>query len=474
MTSSTRSRTSLLVALAVATALGQWVTTGTDTLTAPEGRRWLGIQAIAADDSGRLHAVWSEAITTGRRRLLYARHLPDSGWTVADTITEGAGSGSALAVERTTGCAHVGFTAGTGDSSETWYATNRAGDWDPVRLSADTVYDVSPTVALEKDSLPHLAWITVDTSEAYRIAYATNRAGDWQVQTLWGSRLGGFGTGAAPFLAVEPTGIAHVSYRGGDYQDYHIHHAQSRAPGDTGWTYEILSTVNLQDYSSALHAAESGELFLVASGNDGWGMPFRTCYLHRPPGSVIWDPYVLITADASAALRGFAFEGGAVHITWEEISGNVALGNIWHCSNASGSFFNSPLRVDRATNNAALAIDLEHRGHCLATWVPDIDTTRIDCIHSAPLTGLTGWRGPAIRPLRMEPTVLRPGGVLHLAGARPGMAELFAPDGRLVARLHHDGPDLRWYGADRHGRPAAAGTYIVRADGSCGTVRLVR
>lgn len=57
------------------------------------------------------------------------------------------------------------------------------------------------------------------------------------------------------------------------------------------WVYEILYTVNANDFSSALAASNSGELFLVASGNDGGDFHFEpviyTDQLTRPPGILI-------------------------------------------------------------------------------------------------------------------------------------------------------------------------------------------
>jgi len=141
--------------------------------------------------------------------------------------------------------------------------------------------------------------------------------------------------------------------------------------------------------TSALGAKDNGEIFLAASGNDGWGFPFRTCYLHRPPNSSNWDTYQLMTADASATMNGFAMDSNFVHISWERVSGNILMEEIYHCSNFSGEWFNSGIRPDGQTRYGALVIDNYHSGHCLVISGPNVDSQQVYCINSAPLTNLS-------------------------------------------------------------------------------------
>ncbi len=444
--------------LVAALACGQWQTTSIDTLTGPAGRCWIGLQAVAVDDAGVLHAAWSEAVAGGGRRVLYSRRHPDSSWSPADTVTDQAASAPALAVEEATGRPHLVFNWPGDTASEVYHCCRTDSGWRLTRLTDNDDYDISSTLALE-DGRIHAAWITVDSAGSYRIGYATDRSGAWQVQTLSGSQLGAFGTGAAPFLAVEPGGRAHVSYRGGDYGDYDIHHAGNASPGDTTWDYEALTSANLQDYSSALSARDSGELFLALSGNDGWGMPFRSCHLHRPAGSPAWDPYQLMTGSSSAALRGFAMHGDIVHITWERISGNIATGELNHCSNASGSWFNSALRPDGMTHSGALAIDRDHAGHCLAVSGPGLDSQAVYCLNSEPFTSVAEARPAALR--RRAATLGRI--PVRLSTGGTGRLELFSATGALVRVLPATDSDVLWDGRDQRGILAPAGLYFARA-----------
>jgi hypothetical protein len=447
-------RPALLLSALTALSTAAWVTTGVDTLALAPGRRWLGIQAIATDNTGRLHACWSEAIGTGRRRIVYTWKHPDSSWAVPEEVTDSGGSSPALAVEPATGQPHIAFHWPADAQAELHYACRTGRNWVVTCLTQNSHYDVSPSIALEPDGPAHIAWVTEDSTDEFRIGYAANRSGDWQTQVLLGSEPGPFGLGAAPYMAVEAGGRAHISYRGGDYGNYQIHHAENASPGDTAWALEQMTTVNLEDYTSAIACHDSGELHLVASGNDGWGMPFRTCYLHRPAGSGTWDPYRLMTSSASADMRGFALDGEDIHITWERINGNIATGNIWHCTNASGLWFNSALQEDDQTHDAAIAVGPDHKGHCLVVSGPGPDSQYVLCIHSEPLTGIAA-------PLQSRAAAH----ILLTNPARPPVrftaagAEVFALDGSLISRTSGQA----WAGVDRHDRPAPSGIYVVRS-----------
>ncbi|UCG42918.1 MAG: hypothetical protein JSU73_13845 [candidate division WOR-3 bacterium] len=450
-----RSWTSPALVFVALTALAaaDWVTTGVDTLAHAPGRRWLGIQAIVIDNHGRLHACWSEAIETGRRRIVYTWKHPDSAWAVPEEVTDSAGSSPALAVEPSTGQPHIAFHWPADPQAELHYARRTGQDWTIARLTQNSLYDVSPSISLEPDGSVHIAWVTKDSTDEFRIGYATDRSGDWQTQVLLGSEPGPFGTGAAPYMAVEQDGKAHVSYRGGDFGNYQIHHAENESAGDSSWTFEQLSTVNLEDYSSAIACGNSGELRLVASGNDGWGMPFRTCYLRRAAGSSTWDPYQLMTASASAEMRGFCLDQGDVHVAWERINGSIATGNIWHCTNESGLWFNSALREDDQTHYAAIAVDHWHKGHCLAVSGPGLDSQYVLCIHSEPLTGMESLRPRPVPGPLLVPSLARS----PVRFENPGI-DIYALDGRLV----HRGTGPVWDGTDLQARVLPQGTYIAR------------
>jgi len=450
----------LPVALSFTVTLGQWVTTGTDTL--PAGRtthKFLTMQSLAIDSAGTLHAAWIEQVGTGPKFIMYSRKPPDSAWTEPERVAETTANHVSLAVEPSSGRAHIAYQFQWGSIEDLCYATNRTGSWQYYRLTRDTVYDHLPALALEQESLAHIAWITLDPGRAYRIAYITNRTGSWQRQLLSQSQLGGFGLGAAPWLSLQPDGSAHVTYRGGDYPDYHVHHAENRFAGDTVWSYEVLSSGNPYDYTSASAAKESGELFVVVSGDEGWGMPCHTYYLHRPPGSNQWDQFQLMTASASASLRGFAMDGRFSHATWELINGNIRTEKLYHCSNVSGHWFNSPIREDGRTSGGAIVIDQNRCGHCLVLVRITNDSSLVCCLHSAPFTAI------AQPPVPTEPcaraSIVRPPCRLNCAPLNPGPARLYSVTGELMTTF--TSPEPFWNGTDRYGRPVPAGSYLLVA-----------
>jgi hypothetical protein len=168
-----------------------------------------------------------------------------------------------------------------------------------------------------------------------------------------------------------------------------------------------------------------------------------------------------MTASANASLGGFAIDGPVVHVSWEVINGNIALGETWHCSNASGSWFNSELRADGETHETALCLDQQHQAHCLAVSGPALDSQYVYCINSAPFTAIAELPG-GIR------TSARPASLARVPAWLPRGAadrlELFSVTGRLVRVLDGGKDDLvPWDGRDLHGRPVPTGTYILQA-----------
>jgi len=468
---------SLISLLALATAsfgaTRDWITTGTDTITHSVTLKSLSMQALAADSGANLSAVWTEQVSPSQRRVMFARRPAAGTWTEPEALAETANACAVIAVERRSGFAHIAWTVQYGSAADVFYATNRTGQWVTTRMTDDSLEQWLPTIALEADTIPNLAWITLDSSDTYHIACA-RRAGAWRTQVLSGSQLGGFGSGANPWLAIEPGGTAHITYRGGDYGTYHIHHAQNAGPGDTAWTYEILESKSLNDFSSAIAAADSGELHLVCSGNDGWGYPFRTCYLHRPPNSTQWDSTVLMTASASAAMRGFAMDGNDVHATWERINGNLNTEEIFHVSNSSGLFYNSAIRDDGRTSFGAIAIDPNHCGHGLVLVDSAVksDSQQVFCVHNEPFTAVAEPDSRNL-PGGRRTTILRLPGRIALPGPADDRVDVYDASGRDVRTLVA-GVGRFWDGSDRTGHPVAAGSYLLIAGNSTKTVVILK
>lgn len=430
------------------------------------------MQSIAADAHGTLHAAWTESQANTPRRVMYATKPAGGRWSAPETIAETTSNHVALAVEQSTGRAHMTFVYQFADTNDICYATNRNGLWIRTRITKDSVYDVTPSIALEQDSIPHIAWVSRQPGVAFRIGYGTSRTGSWTTQLLLESQLGDFGLGAAPFLAVSPTGRAHISYRGGNYGNYHIHHAQNLNPGDTIWTYEILYTDNDQCTVSGIAARDRDELFLVCSGNEYWGAPYRTYYLHRPPGSNAWNPCTLMTGSASACLEGFCLDGTNVHATWQQINGNILMEMLYHVTNASGHWFNSPIRTDSHTSRGAIVVDSIHCGHALAVIETAADT-ELYCINSAPFVAITDTQ-LLKQPQPILPTFVRN----HLRDELPSTgseeARIYSVTGKLIRTLPVRDRLLLWDIRDQNGQRVSSGVYTICYGNVAGRVLVLR
>ena len=424
----------ILIIVVCSITSAQWITTSIDTLTSSINQKAMTLQAIAIDNTQMLHAVWTERVSSSINRILYSHKHPDSSWAIPEMVADSTNNNPVIAVEPTSSKAHIAYTVTIGSYGELFYATNRTGTWLRTRLTTNDVYDHAPSIAV-KGTAAHIAWITIDSTGEYRIAYGIYSPGSWWSEILYGSILGDFGLGAAPYLSLEPEGNPHISYRGGNYGDYHIHHAENPF-GDSTWVYEILYTVNANDFSSALAASNLGELFLVASGNDGWGFPFRTCYLHRPANSSTWEPYQLMTADASATIRGFTMDSDFVHISWERVNGNILTEEIYHCANFSGNWFNSGIRPDGQTSYGALVIDNDHCGHCLVISSQSVDSQQVYCINSAPLTSLNETKNSnLVKPYNKGIRIIRPPVQFKLPDCDIPEVLIYNISGQLITRL---------------------------------------
>lgn len=441
--------------LAVATATAQgWITVAVDTLTRNISEKSVGRQSLVADNSGTLHAVWTERTGNTPFRIVYRRRATDSTWSDPVVIAESTATLPALAVESISGTPHVVWCAPWGTRHDVFHAACRNGRWQITRLTSDTIDDFRPTVAVNPAGDAYVAWITRDSAGRWRIAFARQDSGTWRRQILYGSELGDFGSGAEPFIALSPDGGIHITYRGGNYPAYRVHHAESNGRRDTVWEYEVLATPNPADYSSAIAAGPDGELHTVITGNEGWGMPFHTYYLNRPAGSRIWQPARLMTADASAALRGFACSAGAVHITWERINGNINTEELYHCwRTPNGMFFNSTVRADGQTSGGAVALTAEQNGHCLIVAGRTPESSQVFCLHSRPFTGVA--EPPSITRPEHHHSLVAPS-----TGFAPAAGSIIDPLGRLVLKLpaETNATTDRPLGADRL---IPAGVYFV-------------
>jgi len=317
-----------LLAVVVGAAWAQWGNPLVDTITATQGREETNLQSLCIDDSDWVHLVWKQQQTQGWR-IFYCTNSPAGTWSAPEEVGDS-----------TVACYNPGITVSSGSGipfiaflqdEEICLAYRTGALWHRNPVTSNTQLDCSATIAVDATGLVHLAWITDDPgSGQYKIAYAMGDTLSCNVQTLVGSDLGPYGTGAAPFIAVTPEGIAHIVYRGGNYGTYHIHHAWNDSLGSANWNYEILYGGNANDFSSAMVIENDGDMHLAVSGNDGWGFPGRVYYFSKPFNQP-WQQYELASLTSSAVEPSLSIDSyGAPHIVWMETSGNIYTGNIFY------------------------------------------------------------------------------------------------------------------------------------------------
>ena len=368
----------------------QWSGATRDTLTHDSFRDENTPQSLVVDNSGTLHVVWQRANAGSGWRVFYTRGTAGS-WMPREEVGDSllASFHPSLAVEQSTGIPWVAYQASWGQSDEIMVATDSATAWHRTRLTTNGTPDLSPTIAVDNNNKVHVAWIGQDSSLTWKMVYATNIEGSWKVQLLSGSALGGFGSGAAPCLVVGPSGIAHIFYRGGDYPDYHIDHATNSRPGDSTWSYEIVTTPNGADYTAAATIDAQATLHLLASGNDGFGFPPHAYYMKKASGSSWTSPELANPGGTGSGVSLVLDRFGKAHITWDEVSGNIITGNQYYATNRTGTWSIASVQTDQQTYDGVLGIDAVGRGHLLAYNGATFASQEIIVFHSAAtLTGL--------------------------------------------------------------------------------------
>uniref|UniRef100_A0A7V6CN52 Exo-alpha-sialidase n=1 Tax=candidate division WOR-3 bacterium TaxID=2052148 RepID=A0A7V6CN52_UNCW3 len=364
--------------------IGQWVTVGIDTILVNSNAKYLTMQSLVLDSFNTLHAIWHERVGN-YYQLFYSYKKPDSTWSSPLLLAETANPNGVIAVTPN-GKVHIAYTSPIVARNELYYLTNHYGNFIKIRITNDTLWDYSPTIAF-RDSFVHIVWIKSLEGSGYKLYYLWGLPHNFQIVQLRNSQLGDFGLGAAPYLTISPEGICHVSYRGGNYPEYHIHHAENSFLGDTNFSYEVLTTINLYDYHSAIYAQANGELFLSVSGDNGFGSRKRTCYLYRPPNSREWQPYQLMTDTNSAEIRSLFVKNNKVHITWERINGNLRTQMIYHCSNFTNNWLNSEVLADGRSQSGSLIIDNQNMGYLLIAH-QDGSNYQLLCLKSRPFVGI--------------------------------------------------------------------------------------
>lgn len=343
----------------------QWENPLVDSITNTQIRKETMLQSLCIDDSGMVHLVWKHQRTPGWR-IFYCTNSPNGTWSAPQEVADSMQANFDPAIAWWSQ-GEVPFVVYE-QNSEICSAYLSGGLWQTYPVTINAQFDRSPSLAIDGWGLPHAAWITVDTATAqYKIAYATGYLVgpniSWSVQTLAGSELGPYGSGASPFIAVTADGVAHIVYRGGDYGNYHIHHAWNEAQGGIDWQYEILYSGNANDYSASMVIEDNGNYHLAVSGNDGWGFPGRVYYFRKPFGQA-WQQYELASLGGSAAEPSLAVDYyGAPHIVWMETSGNFYTGNVYYSGKDSTGAWQASLVIGGDHFSPSLQVDQQGYGH---------------------------------------------------------------------------------------------------------------
>jgi hypothetical protein len=383
--------TCTLLVLAVPSAASLWENATVDTLTRTQVEKHSVPQALDLDSSEHVHIVWVQKFG----RIFYSTNSPDGEWLPQEEITDSTESAHspALIVSSVTDQPCVAYQMNSGSDSEIHVACLSQGEWITERLTFNSVYDVYPSIAVDDLGNVHISWVTdyAPTGE-YEIVYALGNLGDWDIQVLTGSHLGDYGTGARPFVAVSSEGIAHIAYRGGNFWDYHVHHAWNESLGDTNWQYEVMYSDNSTDEAHFIAVEGDGHLHLVLAGAECEVCPAHMHYRHKPPGE-IWSWCELVSSDYSASCPRIDIDGGGVpHVVWCELDGNFYTGNIYSSSRVGSDIWEIELVVGEDATDPSFKIDSMGNGHLAYDTGANSMEYDIYHVHGAALASVPGGR----------------------------------------------------------------------------------
>jgi len=346
-------------------AFGQWSGAVIDTLTQNTERDEILNQSFVSDQGNTLHLISERALTAGGWMILYFKHPSNSPWTIEDTVSIGPSYAPTLAVSGQDGIPYISCTENDTVDGEIVIYTKTGSVWTREQITSNQEEDSSPSITIDQDGFIHVAWIWENGSGNYKINYATNRSGIWSIQTIVNSQLGPFGSGASPQLALDPTGIAHIVYRGGNFGTYRIHHAYNDSIGGAIWNFDFLSTPNAEDLSSSLVVSEDTIVHALVSGNDGFGFPTHAYYLSKSPGAISFSSAADVANGFSAEVGSLSISNNSASCVLNEVSGNIFTGNVIY-SEANSGWNAITLLNTQEIYNAQMLIDQNGKGYVAA------------------------------------------------------------------------------------------------------------
>ncbi|MCP4581506.1 MAG: T9SS type A sorting domain-containing protein [candidate division Zixibacteria bacterium] len=307
----------------------QWDNIAIDTITNTHIQKQTTLQSLDLDSYGYAHMTWQEAIDGGGHRIFYATNNELELWGAPEEIVDSSrpSFSPALTYSDFYQNPYVAYMR----NSEIMLVYKQQFSWHHDQVTSNFQLDEFPTIAIDNNGLVHLAWITDDTTSGeFKIAYAYGEPGNWDIQVLAGSYLGPYGTGACPYIGISSDGKAHIAYRGGDPNYYHIHYAWNDSVGSRYWEYELIPSGNINDFGKCLTIDSDDDLHIAVSGNDGWGWPSKVFYIFKPLAGP-WHAPELVSASYSTTGPSLDIDSeGKPHIVSREVSGNIYTGNIFY------------------------------------------------------------------------------------------------------------------------------------------------
>ncbi len=343
----------------------QWSGAIMDTLTFNSERDEVNHQSFSIDRSEMLHLVYSRENQLSGWNIFYKKRGVNAVWSSEEIVTSQIGNNPVITASNIPGEAFIAFEFSDTLSKEIYICSNTGGTWNCSQLTSDSLNDTWPSIAVDSAGFLHVAWIVENNDGKYKIKYATNLSGSWIAQELTGSQLGQYGSGASPEMVVDKRGYANIAYRGDNSNGFRIHYARNQFPGDTIWTYEIISTPNDQDLSFAILVDVDTVAHLLICGNDAFSLPLRAYYHYKTFSAISFSP----SMEVAPAFHGqagdlFVDKNNNPHIVLNEVNGNIYTGNIIY---ANSDDWNGIVLLNSGDiYNANLVIDSEYRAYLAA------------------------------------------------------------------------------------------------------------
>ena len=343
----------------------QWIGATFDTLTHNSVRDEVNQQSMDIDQSGIIHVVYTREIPGSGWNIYHKKRYVNSTWSQEEQVTTQTGYGPVIVASNVAGHAYVAYEGTYNSFEEIFVCSDSLGFWNCQQLTFDSTNNTSPSIDIDGSGYIHLAWIGIDNVGDYKIMYANNIGGFWNRQILTTSQLGMFGSGAAPQIAVDKNGNAHISFRGDMGQGYKIQHAYNDSPNSSNWNYELIITPNDEDLSSSIEVDKDTIVHLLVSGDDGFGTDAEAFYQTRTFSDLSFNQPITVASSFRGTVGDlFIDHDGQPHVVLNEISGNIYTGNIIYANPNSwngitllnsGDLYGANLVLDEHDNAYLLA-----------------------------------------------------------------------------------------------------------------------